>query len=130
MYNRRRVPYLPYVKGNSDVLHIFCNVIVPQNVAVFLFQRQIFINRLWKLNYKLSYCLHIFLCTALPDFSNDLISLPQHVLHPPVERRPVINLLHHRVLRHLRQAALFKVIQTVSGCALVFPENTNIPSSS
>ena len=126
--NRQRVPFLSYIKVNLDVLHLFRDGISSQSVAIFLVQRQSLINCLWKLNPKLHHFLRIFLCTALPDFSDNLILLHQHVLHPSVELRIVINILHDLVLRRLHQVALFQVSQPLPGCALVFTENTNIPA--
>ena len=44
--NRRRVPFLMYVEGNSGVLHLFCDGIIPQSVSVYLVQRQ---SHIWEL---------------------------------------------------------------------------------
>ena len=125
--NRRRAPFLPYVEGNLDVL--LCDDIGPHIIAVFLVQRQILINRLRKLKPEIHACLCIFLRTVFPEFSDNSIPLPQHVLQPPVECRLVINLFHHRVLRCLDQVALFQVSQHFPGCALVFPDNKNLLAS-
>ena len=129
MTKRQRVPFLLYAEDNLDVLCIFRNVIIPKSVALFLVQIQILINCLWKLNPELHCCLYIFLRTALPDFSDDWISFILNMLHPPVKHRLVINLLHHQVLLHIQQVAFFLVRQTLLGCALVFPDNTNLPTS-
>ena len=95
----------------------------------FIVQRQRLIDPLRTIHPKLHCCLCIILRNAFPDFSNNSISLPQHVLHPPVERWLVINLLHHQVLRRLFRVELFQVSQPLPGCDVIFTDNTNLPAS-
>ena len=48
-----------------------------------------------------------FFAPGCRNLVNDSILLPQHVLHPQIERRLLINLLHNQLLRRLQQVILF-----------------------